>query len=205
MEAYKYGIGITAYKRPEIDNLGIENILRFIPEGCKVYIARDVDGIAKAKNKCLKALEMCKHIWLFDSDTWPKVKNWHIPYVNSGINHLCMTWGRKEIKRERNLIYYELPNGCMIYLRNDCLKKIGGFDEEYIKWGFEHVDFSQRIYNVGLTEHPFIDLCNSSDLIYSMDKEQIIKSSVLDKHKYIEHNRHLFMKNRFSKEFKPYK
>lgn len=205
MEAYKYGIGITAYKRPDIDNLGIENILRFVPEGCKVYIARDVEGISQAKNKCLKSLDMCKHIWLFDSDTWPKVKNWHIPYVNSGINHLCMTWGRKEIKRDRNLIYYELPNGCMLYLRNECIQKIGGFDTDYIKWGFEHVDLSQRIYNAGLTDHPFIDLCNSGDLIYSMDKEQIIKSSVLDKHKYIEHNHNLFMKNRNSKEWKPYK
>lgn len=199
------GIGITAYKRPEIDEMGIRNILQMTPLHSKLHIAKDIEGISKAKNDCLKNLDVCDHVFLFDSDCWPKQINWFQPYINSGINHLCMTWGRNIIKTENGIVHYELPNGCMLYLTRKCIETVGGFDEKYIKWGYEHVDYSQRIFNAGLTESKFMDLGISGDLIYSLDKQTKIQSSVPDRQRYIPANMKRLREQWNSKEYKPYK
>lgn len=164
-------------------------------------------GIATAKNKCLELLEGCEHIFLFDDDIYPTQNYWWESYTDSGFNHMCFTFGRSEVARTPVYVSYAQPCGLMIYLRRECINKVGGFDTDYIKWGGEHQDLSQRIYNAGLTPYPFIDVPHSLELFYSHDYHGNVQSSVFDyeRMEYIPNNMQLLQKNKLSKEFKAYK
>src|SRR5690606_36304792 len=121
------GIGITSFNRPEILDRSIEFDKKHLPEGAKLVIVDDgsterpktkVDyrfphnsGIASAKNKCLELLEGCEHIMLFDSDAWPIVADWHIPYINSGIKHLSFTFPKLISGRPNGRNLLNIRNG----------------------------------------------------------------------------------------------
>jgi len=196
------GIAITTRNREVTAKETIAKIRKYAPKGAKIIIVDDASdipfdgadfrfehqaGIAKAKNKCFELLEGCEHIFLFDDDCCPKVKDWHIPYVNSQYNHLMYIFGNfsngkpngnRRLTEIEDAVIYENPCGCMIYYNRICLNKVGGMDPEYGIWGFEHPDHSVRIYNAGLTPHKFMDVKGSDDLFFSHDKEQTIERSV---------------------------
>ena len=48
-----------------------------------------------------------------------------------------------------------------MYIHNSVIKKIGGYDKGFVKYGYWHAAFSNRVYNAGLIPHPFIDIVNS--------------------------------------------
>jgi GT2 family glycosyltransferase len=200
------GIGITSYLRTS-DSKCIERIISFAPEGAKVVIVKDVKGISVAKNRCLAELDECEHIFLFDSDTYPLVRDWHLPYINSGEAHLCYTFNRNIVKKENGLIHHELPNGCLLYLKKECLEAVGGFDEKFEGYSYEHVDFSRRIFNAGLTSWPFMDVEGSEKLIYAMDRKHEVKSSVhpRDRRYFMSINKKRYIEQRESREWMPYK
>lgn len=211
------GIGITAYKRPETDKKAIDEIIRLAPEGAKIVIIQDVEGIATAKNNCLALLDECEHIFLFDSDTYPIKQYWWLPYTESGINHLCFTFnklidGRQNGNRNcrgvsKGIAIYENPCGCMLYINRKCLEVVGGFDEDYKGYAYEHCDLSRRIHNAGLTEFPFMDVSNSLELFHSMDYHMEVQSSVKpeDRMRHIRLNRVRYNEEMNSKAWKPYR
>lgn len=199
----KIGIGITTYGNRKTPAL--EMIRKYSPDAKIVTV--DCKGISKAKNMCLALLDDCEHIFLFDDDTWGKVDKWYEPYINAGIPNLCYTFNRKVLSVKNGIVEYELPCGCMIYINRKCLDIVGGFDESFEGYSYEHVSYSQRVFNAGLQYAPFLDVIDSHLLIHSMDEHKEIKSSVSQSERSlgIQANRPLFMKNRFSKEFKKYK
>jgi len=199
----KIGIGITTYGNRKTPAL--EMIRKYTPDAKIVTV--DCKGIAKAKNMCLALLDDCEHIFLADDDTFPVVDNWYEHYIDSGEPHLSFTFGRKVIKESNGLIEYELPCGCMLYINRKCLDIVGGFDTDFEGYSYEHVNYSQRAYNCGLTSAKYLDVAVSYKLIHSMDQHREINSSVsqLERGQGIQANRQLFMKNRDSKEWKPYK
>ena len=225
------GIGITVHNRHETASKTIEKIRKQAPKGSKIIIVDDASnvpfpnsdfrfdknvGIAAAKNKCFELLDDCEHIFLFDDDCWPKVKDWHLPYVNSGHNHLMYIFdklssgapnGNKKIKELSNVVIYENPCGCMMYYRKECINAVGGMDTGYGRWGFEHPDHSTRIFNAGLTPFKFMDIKGSDELFYSHDKEQTIERSVpsIVRLQHIARNRKKYERIGDSKHFIPYK
>ena len=213
----KIGIGITTTTgRNEIASRNIKNIEAH-SSGCKIVVVKDVPGIAKAKNQCLAQLDDCDRIFLFDDDIFPRWINWYLPYINSGIDHLSFTFdklhhggtngNRKLIKSENGLNVYQNPCGCMLYINRKCLDTVGGFDERFIGWGYEHVNLSQRIFNAGLTPYPFMDVKNSLSLLHSMDYYREVQSSVepMQRAGFIKHNRPLYEQGVNSREYCKYK
>jgi len=198
------GIGITTYGTRKIPEFLID-VLKDTTLEFELIVAKDIKGIAKAKNACLSKLDHLEHIFLFDDDTYPLCYNWHLPYINAKQPHLSMTWGRKEVGRENGLIYYEKPNGCMLYIHRSCLDAVGGFDEAYKGYGGEHQDFSNRVFNAGLTASRYMDIENSSQFIYSMDQHKEVRSSVYDRSRYIPANMKRLKEQWNSKEYKNYK
>jgi hypothetical protein len=199
----KIGIGITTYGNRQTPAL---EMIRKYTKGAKIVTVNQ-KGIAKAKNMCLALLDDCDHIFLFDDDCFPKVDYWFTKYIFTGVKHLSYTFNRKILKKYNGLKEHELPCGCMLYVNRECLDVVGGFDTDFEGYSYEHVSYSQRIFNAGLTHRPFLDVVDSHLLIHSMDEHKQIVSSVsqLDRGLGIQTNRHLFMKNRDSKEFKSYK
>lgn len=213
----KIGIGITTTSnRVEIAKRSIAQIRRY-SLGRPVIIVKDVDGIAKAKNQCLAQLDDCEHIFLLDDDVFPIKHSWYMPYIDSGINHLSFTFshlhngmtnGNRKFEGEHmDCNRFQNPCGCMMYLTKKCLETVGGFDERFIGWGYEHVDYSRRIFNAGLTPYPFMDVKNSLSLLHSMDHYREVQSSVepMQRAGFIKHNRPLYEQGVNSREYCKYK
>jgi glycosyltransferase involved in cell wall biosynthesis len=194
---------LTTHNRKEVFEETLSEWEKYLPSNATIFVVDDASqtsvksnyrfeqnvGIAKAKNKCLELAEKHDHIFLCDDDVRPKTHDWFKPYMNSGANHLCLTFDKKS----NNIIYspsirfsgeykglmtYTAPNGCMLYLKNICLQVAGGMRPEFGLWGFEHVEYSQRIHDLGLTPKPFIDVKNSLDLFDVLDWRFAVNSSL---------------------------
>jgi hypothetical protein len=198
------GIGITTHNRGGVFRTALEAIRKYAPSGAAIVVVDDAStepvedatfrfdtnaGIARAKNKCLELLvdQGCTHLFLFDDDCWPVADGWEQPYVDSPEPHLMYIFtdtpqGRltdaTEIYRDSHLKAYTHPRGCMLYFERRVLDRVGGYDTRYGRWGYEHVDLSNRIYNAGLTSFRFADVVGSEHLIFSCDERTVVGSSV---------------------------
>lgn len=229
--AHNIGIGITTHNRYDVFLNSFNEIVKLSPKGAKIVVVDDASeravpqatfrfntnvGIATAKNKCMELLDDCEHIFLFDDDTYPKVKDWHLPYINSGQVHLMYLF-RNFVNRklyDSALVYQDddftalsHPRGCMLYIHNSVLDVVGGMDTEYRRWGYEHVDFSNRIYNMGLTPFRFMDVSNSKDLIYSGDEHESVETTVSheERREYIHEMKPKYIESFSSKKYCRYK
>lgn len=224
------GVGITTHNRGAIAKHTADQWEKYLPAGAKLVIVDDASiipfegatfrfeenvGVAQAKNKCLELLDDCEHIFLSDDDCYPKCADWYLPYINSGENHLMFTFdhlkggqanGYKKMVTTGSIVSYNAPCGCMLFFKNIVLKKLGGFDTKFIKYFYEHPEYSQRIFNAGLTTYPFGDVANSLDLFHSMDWAGEVESSVQEDRMWLlRQNKRYFESQKDSKEFKPYK
>lgn len=199
---YLIGIGVTEHNRPDVFAEFLTNIKKHMPKNAKLVIVDDASetpvkeatyrfkqnvGVARAKNKCLELLEDCEHIFLFDSDCWPKAKDWWKPYIEGEEPHYSYIFqhfvkqklGDCEVLYENSkFVAYTHPRGCMLYFDSICMDAVGGMDTNYRRWGYEHVDISNRIYNVGLTAFRYMDVHDSDKLIHSQDEHQAVDSTV---------------------------
>lgn len=213
-------ICITTRNRPESFVIVLERIKRHTNCEYQLIVVDDASkepycdadcrfseraGIPSVKNKCLE-LTKYDHIFLFDDDTYPVVDEWYLPYINSGKEHLCFTFLTAYTKKD-GFKYHVLGNGCMMYLTRKCIDTIGGFDWNYGLGKYEHVDFSRRIYNSGLTERQFIDVENSHELLYCMDQKKEIERSFSreEMRTLLSSGDKYFRKKRLSKEYINYK
>lgn len=195
-------IAISVHNRHDVAKETIKQWKKFLPKGSKLFIVDDgsdiafpnsdhrnetAQGIAACKNRCLELCEGADYIFLADDDVFPKVMNWHLPYINSGLNHLCFTFdnfsngkpnGRRKLGTDNGITRWHEPCGLLMFYTKECLEKVGGMDESYGIWGYEHLNFSMRIHNAGLTPYPFMDVENSLDLFVSLDYEQTVIRSV---------------------------
>lgn len=198
------GIGVTTHNRPVELGATLRRIKGVMPKGAKLVVVDDASetpakeatyrfernvGIAKAKNKCLELLvdQGCDQLFLFDDDCWPEVKGWERPYIESPEPHMMYIFkdlvrlklsDSEEIYRDSNLKAYTHPRGCMLYFDARVLDVVGGFDTRYKRWGYEHVDLSNRIFNAGLTSFRFADVVGSEALIHSCDEYMEVSSTV---------------------------
>lgn len=232
------GIGITTHNRNEVFAKCYAEMQKYLPPGAKLVVVDDGSnqpvnktlypevfrfdtcvGIAVAKNKCLELLEDCAHIFLFDDDTWPLTEGWYKPYVASREPHLMYIFqdfstGTKlndtlMLYADQEIRAFSHPRGCMCYFKQVCLEKVGGMYPGFGRWGWEHPDLSNRIYNYGLTTFRFMDVIGSKDLIYSLDEHEKVVSTVPphgdERQTLIRRNRPIYESRKDSKEFVPYK
>lgn len=226
----KIGLGITVHNRNEIAAVTVKQWKKYLPKGCKLIIVDDASvtpfkgahyrfennvGIAQAKNKCLELLDDCDHIFLSDDDCWAKVNNWWKPYVESAEPHLMFTFdtlqdgrqnGNREVLSSGKLVSFANPCGCLLYFEKRVLDVVGGFDINFAQYGYEHVEFSNRIHNAGLTTYRYQDVPGSLKLFHSMDWAGEVLSSVqANRSMLLWQNRQHFNAVKHSREFKAYK
>ena len=229
---FKIGIGITTHNRYDVFKKTLDMICRYATEGVKLAIVDDGSdvlveeadyrfdtnvGIARAKNKCFELLDDCDHIFLFDDDCYPVTFGWWKPYIESGEPHLMYIF--KDFatgkKLNDNVVLYEdsklrawsHPRGVMCYYRRECLQRVGGMDPVYGRWGWEHPDLSDRIFNAGLTKFRYADVVGSDKLFYSADEHRTVKSTVwgADRAKQIRRNKELYEARKGSTAYMPYR
>ena len=228
----KIGIAISTHNRYEVFKKTYTEIKKYLPPNCKLVVVDDASdipcpeatfrfetnvGINIVKNKCIELLEGCDKLLLFDDDTFPICENWWKPYIESKEPHLSYIFIRYYNGREvgdSHLLYsdskieaFTHPRGCMVYLNRECIDKIGGFNPKYGKWGFEHVDVSNRVFNVGLTTFRYMDVPNSDKLIYSLDEHNEVAQTynLIERRQFLDESRHIFNASYSSKEYYDYK
>lgn len=227
----KIGVGITTHNRYDTFKKSYEEIIKRTPNA-KIVVVDDASaipvkeasyrfnnnvGIARAKNKCLDLLDDCEHIFLFDDDTYPLVDEWYKPYIECSEPHLMYIFkdfatniklnDTIKLYQDSEKVAYSHARGCMLYFDRICLDKVGGMNPLFGKWGWEHPNLSERIYNCGLTSFRYMDVVNSKGLIYSADEHQKATSTVkgIERTKQISINRPIYESMKDSKEFIPYK
>lgn len=203
------GIGVTT--TPSRNVLNSEAWQRFMPDNAKfeVYEDKALRGVASAKNALLKRLDDCDNIFLFDDDCWPISQGWWWPYVGSKEQHLMYQFnlpGNKltEIYRDDKIVAYNKTRGCMLYITKKVLDTVGGMDVRY-KNGYEHPDWTNRIHNAGLTTFRAMDVPDSGKLIYCMDQDGRVESSIKNDTKTDIANHRLYVNNKRSKEYMRFK
>lgn len=213
------GIAVTTVpERKKILNKTLKQIEKYAPDDMFLYVHVDkaYKGIPYAKNACLKELydAGCEYFFLFDDDTYPLKKDWYKPYIESGKNHLMYQFklpdshssDMREIYRNKDIVAYSHTRGAMLFCTRKVVDTVGGFDMAYGKGTFEHPDWTNRIYNAGLTTHRAMDVIDSNKLLYCLDQDKKVKSSIstitrTEKLK----NALYYRENRHSKEYKEFK
>lgn len=181
-----------------------DSILTFVSDD-------DHSGVAKTKNASLALLEFLgvTEYFIVDNDVWPISREWHVPYVNSPEPHLLYNFKQpgkpktdmQEIYRDENIVSYSHTRGCFIYVNQKVLDTVGGFDTRFYN-GFEHPNYTNRIHNAGLTTHRSMDIPGSDRLLYSLDQDGGIESSIPKDLKQYRKNLKLYKESLTSKEYK---
>jgi hypothetical protein len=205
----KFGVSVTTTpNRGHIFDRWLENFEKY-SKGCPdlfLYVHKDVNyrGIVYSKNKCLKALYEagCTHFVLFDDDCIISQHLWWTKYVLSPFNHACWNYNRKIIKHCGDYNELQTPNGCMLYCKRIVLDTVGGFDPAFAGYSYEHVNWSDRIFNSGLTPARYIDVYGTKDLFTMADCPSSVSENI--RAISIPKNYELYKQNYHSKEFKPF-
>lgn len=225
------GVGITTHNRYATFNKCFDSVKRF-SKGLKIVVVDDASslpvpqatfrfeknvGIARAKNKCFELLDDCDHIFLLDDDVEILKDGWYKPYIESGENHLMYIFqdfqtgprlnDTEKLYESKRYTAYSHARGCLLYYRHICLEKVGGMDTAFGRWGFEHPELSDRIYNVGLTSFPYMDAVDSAKFVRSLDEHREITSTVWGPERQIciQKNRELYKSMAGRTTFIPYK
>lgn len=123
-------------------------------------------GVAANKNTGIELLmengNDIEHLFLSDDDTWPLYPESITKHINLNmahdVRHSMVCWGRHRLDSALTHGAYQRwtwPRGSMMYVRRNVVEAVGGMDERFGPGGHEHVEWSQRIHNAGLTPAPF--------------------------------------------------
>lgn len=136
-----------------------------VPQVYPAYEGTTRLGVAVNKNTGIELLmdsaTDIEHLFLCDDDTWPLLPqsiDKHLTLnMAHDVRHSMVCWGGHRLSGMPNgaLAYWTWPRGVMLYARRNVIETIGGMDERFGPGGHEHVEWSQRIYNAGLTPQPF--------------------------------------------------
>lgn len=211
------GVGITT--TPEREALFYTCLEKWDLFGSDIdFLFINVDttnaGVARSKNKCIKALYEagCEHFFLADDDVHPLVEDWWQPYVKSKEPHLMYQFklpnksssDMQELYRDDEIVAYTHTRGAFIYFTREVVDIIGGFDAQYELYGFEHPDFTNRIHNAGLTTHRAMDVVGSDKLLYCYDQDAPPPVSK-QRLKSLQRNAAIYIRNKHSSEYKEFR
>lgn len=204
----RIGIGITTRNRPELLKKALKQWQALAPTGSVIVVVDDASdrtvekvrggadfysfddnvGVACAKNKAIEMLVShgCGHLFLADDDTWPVASGWWRPYLESPEPHLMYQpvllpshWPIKELTRTEDLVAYDKPRGCLLYVKASAvLPVVGGMSVAFGKHGGEHGNWSDRIHEAGLTRFRYADVATDSPLFHCADEDEAGLSTV---------------------------
>lgn len=212
-------IGVCLTTTPDREELFIETYKKWdalMPEdSILTYVLDEAGaGVAKAKNLSLSVLESLgvTEYFLSDDDTFPISKDWWKPFVESSEPHLLYNFklvskpstDMQELYRDDKIVSYSHTRGCLIYVNKLVLDTVGGFDTRFMN-SFEHPEYTRRIHNAGLTTHRSMSPVDCNKLIYCLDQDNAVESSIKIDPKTNLANSKLYQQTKYSKEYKEYK
>lgn len=127
-------------------------------------------GVAVNKNTGLSLLmgHYVRHLFLCDDDTWPLSRLALDLHLKNPLLHSMVCWGKNRMGEiTPQVAEWTWPRGVLLYVTCTAVEQVGGMDEQFGPGGHEHVEWSRRIHQAGLTPAPFV----SPDL-YAADRGQ---------------------------------
>lgn len=114
-------------------------------------------GVAGNKNFGLSAMIDYDVTFLFDDDCFPNELLWVNSYLDTmnrnNVHHLTYTPWLPSKRTERDGMYIsEWGMGCCMFFSKQMIEKIGGFDEKYYMFGFEHLSYGRRALLSGMNQ-----------------------------------------------------
>lgn len=104
-------------------------------------------------------------LFLSDDDTWPLTKNALLLHTGFRWPHSMVCWGKSRLDRVSSThAAWSWPRGVVLHQTRWLVDQVGGMDEAFGPGGHEHVEFSRRIHQHGLTPVP-----NLSPSEYALD------------------------------------
>ena len=138
-------------------------------------------GVAANKNFGLSIMSDCEMIFLFDDDCFPNESGWELPYINlyhQNIHHLTYTpWMPNQRYKKDNVYVHKWGMGCCMFISQKLIHSIGGFDEKYELFGFEHLSYGRRAYSSGMNGDygSYLTPCDAIGKIFTLDYDYQIK------------------------------
>lgn len=113
-------------------------------------------GVARSKNACLRKLRGCDFMFLFDDDAFPDGEDWWLPFVEASLATGCghsmyMNQTHSLIAVNEPYNEYSWGMGVCLFLDEELLQTIGGFDPRFGFYGYEHFSLTERAHAAGLT------------------------------------------------------
>lgn len=175
----KIGVGITTTdKRPKHRDYWFKLLESGLFEGMKIYFAHNHTSVAEAKNDCLRSLSDCDYVFLFDDDTFPFQHDWADFFIKhsieSGNQHFSYLRSVHHIRLAKtvgSIGVYNNSAGCMMFMTKACINAVGGYDERFKTYGYEHVNYSDRIHKSGATGSRNVCPIGAEEYVYSMDMD----------------------------------
>lgn len=185
MEKPTIGIGVTTYNRPELLQETLAFFELYEPSRSKYKIKFDLQddthdrkGVAYRKNQNLKALKDCDYIFLFDDDCYPINDEWETYFINvhkeTGQHHFLFNDRKTHgfIMFTDHFVVTPNTGGVFMFLTKQCVEKIGGFNEKFGLYGFEHADYSNRAHRAGLMSHLYLTPLLTKNYITALDYDE---------------------------------
>jgi len=188
------------------DDPGLVKYLSELADTNNFVVLKNPDriGIAGNSNRLIRCLTRFKYGMILNDDVEILRNDWEYYYVDAmrrtGMHHFLYrqvgVYGAKigdsisigEINLRK---VDEKPHGAVMAFTREMLVKCGYFNESYGIYGMEHVDWSQKVWEMGLQEKGFFDVEGSNNFFHIHGG----KSAVEDKEQYLREARKLF-KNR---------
>lgn len=174
----KIGVGVTTYNRHDHLRLFKKQLSESKFTGVfHTAIDEPRKGVAYRKNECLKHLFDCDYVFLFDDDCFPIKAGWAEWFIDkhkaTDQNHflyLKETTTIKKLATGKGLELYNNCGGCFMFLTRKAINIVGAFNEEFGLYGYEHAEYSRRIYGAGLNSMGEY-LCpeGAGEYVYSLD------------------------------------
>lgn len=158
-------------------------------------------GIAGNSNRLIRCLTRFKHGMILNDDVEILKNDWEYYYVDAmrqtGFHHFLFrqagvygaSVGDPVSCNGINLRKVDdKPHGAVMAFTREMLVKCGYFDERYGLYGMEHVDWSQKVWEMGLQERGFFDV-EGSNQFFRIHGE---KSAVEDRDALLKQARKLY-------------
>lgn len=113
-------------------------------------------GVAVNKNTGIELMmEMtdAEHLFLSDDDIWPLAPESLALHVDQPLDHSMVCWGYHRLGWTSNGPWaeWDWPRGSALYVRRSVVHTVGGMVEAFGPGGHEHVEWSRRIHQRGIT------------------------------------------------------